>query len=64
MRPLVCLVLVLLTGCASIVEPKAFRDDMDRCFVATQWERMMRVEQVGEEFCAFANVPRRFYTRN
>lgn len=65
MKTIVCLVaLSMLAACAGVTRQHAFRDDRDRCFIQVRHGDYLKVEQVGEEFCTYDNVPRKFYIKN
>lgn len=53
---------IMLMGCASIIpQHAAFRDIRDQCWVAVRIGGAQTVERAGEEWCEYANVPRKYY---
>jgi PBP1b-binding outer membrane lipoprotein LpoB len=57
----VALLIVMLSGCAGVTRPKAFRvNSSDRCFIQVKQGDYLKVEEVGEEWCDYDKVPRKF----
>jgi hypothetical protein len=54
----------ILSGCAGVTRPSAFRDIKDRCWIVISNNGVNRAELVGEEFCVYDNVPRKYKTND